>query len=66
MVVASGEPVSLLEWERDLARLESRVRPIDLSLGRERAVLGERLTGEEMHVILEALVASGKLEPTPS
>ncbi len=39
-VMASRDPVSLLEWERDLAKLESHVRPVDMPPGRERAVLG--------------------------
>ena len=44
--------------------IECCIRPIDMPPGRERPILGERLTEEEMCMSLEVLVASGRLEPT--
>ncbi len=49
-VKASKEPVSLLEWEWDLARLECCIRPIDMPPGRERAIWGEANGGRDAHI----------------
>jgi EmrB/QacA subfamily drug resistance transporter len=55
----SGDP---REWERNIENLEHSVRPADLPAGRERWVLSQVLSAEEMHVPLSSLRDRGRLE----